>query len=63
MLVSLWPIADDPTAALMEAFYREVLAGARRDEALARAMRHMAETPGLDHPSLWAGFQLLGRAD
>ncbi|MBP7864439.1 MAG: CHAT domain-containing protein [Acidobacteria bacterium] len=39
VVVSLWPISDESTFLLMEAFYRELLSGTPRDVALMRAQR------------------------
>lgn len=62
-VVSLWPISDESTSTLMEAFYREILAGAPRDLALLRAQRSLARHPAFAHPFFWAAFGLHGRAD
>ena len=61
--VSLWPVADESTAALMERFYREVLAGSPRDVALQRAQSELAGSERYGHPFHWATFQLHGRPD
>jgi tetratricopeptide (TPR) repeat protein/CHAT domain-containing protein len=37
LIMSLWKVPDDTTRELMEAFYRGILAGRRRDEALRAA--------------------------
>ena len=56
---SLWKVDDDATAALMEGFYRRVLAERPRAEALQEAKRDLyREAP--DRPALWAGFVLQG---
>jgi CHAT domain-containing protein len=63
VLVSLWPIADDPTAVLMERFYRELLRGSPRDVALQRAAASLVGDPAFAPPRFWAAFQLHGRPD
>jgi CHAT domain-containing protein len=62
-VVSLWTISDESTAILMEAFYREVLAGAPRDVALQRAQTRLATSDKYAHPFYWAAFQVHGRAE
>jgi CHAT domain-containing protein len=63
VVVSLWPISDESTALLMEAFYREVLAGAPRDVALMRAQIELAGSKRYSHPFFWAAFELHGRPE
>lgn len=54
---SLWPVADDSTAELMEAFY-ERLGDSDASHALQAAqLRQLAKRP---HPFHWAPFQLSG---
>ncbi len=60
LAVSLWPVADDAAAGLLERFY-ENLRGGDGAEALRAAQR--AGDGGLAHPYYWAGFQWLGAAD
>src|SRR5262249_4616144 len=60
VLVSLWPIEDRSTSALMEAFYRGLLEGLSKDEALRRAQLRFIQTPAVAHPFFWAAFQLVG---
>ncbi len=61
VMVSLWPISDESTSALMHAFYREVLSGAPEDAALLRAQREVARDRRFAHPFFWAAFELFGR--
>lgn len=46
VVASLWPVADDSTAALMQAFYRHLAAGASKAEALRRAQLALIGGPG-----------------
>jgi CHAT domain-containing protein/tetratricopeptide (TPR) repeat protein len=61
VLVSLWDVGDEPTARLMEAFYRELL-GERRSPAAALRAAQLAlrQDPQWAAPYYWAGFELEG---
>ncbi len=54
----MWQVRDDETLLLMEAFYREITAGAELDVALAEAQR--AVLRDWAHPVCWAAFKLTG---
>jgi CHAT domain-containing protein len=56
---SLWKVADRSTSELMLAFYRHLLAGSSKAEALRRAQLEMAAR----HPFYWAAFQVYGSWD
>ncbi|WP_240360439.1 CHAT domain-containing tetratricopeptide repeat protein [Pyxidicoccus caerfyrddinensis] len=59
VVMSLWQVKDDTTTQLMEAYYRNLLAGQGRASALREAMRSLrASRP---HPHYWAPFIVLGR--
>jgi hypothetical protein len=58
LVASLWSVDDATTAALMDHFYRELLAGADRDQAMARAARRL-RAEGRP-PYYWAPFIVLG---
>jgi CHAT domain-containing protein len=64
VLASLWPVADRPTARLMDAFYRRTLAGERPVEALAGVQRQAilaaAAGPGHVDAATWAAFMIVG---
>ena len=73
MLASLWAVADDSTAELMDRLYRQLHAGTATDEALRAAQLELlsaplrlpsgdGETRELDarHPFHWAAFQVIG---
>ena len=63
VLVSLWSVSDAATGILMRGFYHHWLRDRDRPskaEALRRAQEEVRHTPGLEHPRLWAGFQLVG---
>ncbi|MBN1414584.1 MAG: CHAT domain-containing protein [Bacteroidales bacterium] len=60
VIVSLWSVADQPTALLMKTFY-ENLKLRSPQEALSMAQREvMKQYPA---PFYWAPFQLIGRGD
>lgn len=61
VVVSLWPVQDQPTAELMRRFYQALL----RDHlspaaALRRAQAGLRGEPGWQDPHDWAGFVLQG---
>ena len=57
--MSLWKVKDDTTSQLMEAYYRNLLAGQGRAMALRGAMRALRRTQ--PHPHHWAPFIVLGQ--
>ncbi len=61
-VISLWSVDDAATAALMQSFYRQLLAGAGRADALQRAQREVRRRPRWAHPSAWAAFVCWGAA-
>jgi len=66
VVASLWSVADDSTAALMRAFYRELAAGRAKDEALRTAQLELLRAvpsgsgAGFRHPFHWAAFTVVG---
>jgi hypothetical protein len=66
MLVSLWSVSDEATAALLDGFYRHWLEDAdapNKAEALRRAqeeIRRDSRHPEWQHPAFWSAFQLIG---
>jgi CHAT domain-containing protein len=60
-LMSLWRVADeDSTPVLMGAYYRRLLAGEGRAEALRQVQLTMLASPQHVHPYYWAAFMLSG---
>jgi CHAT domain-containing protein len=55
---SLWPLRDDETARLFDAFYRHLAAGKSVAESLAAAQRDRIEAG--EPAAAWAGVVLLG---
>jgi len=61
VLASLWGVADYSTARFMERFYRYLLDGKPKDEALRAAqIDQIREKGGSSHPFFWAAFELNG---
>ncbi|MDH3245578.1 MAG: CHAT domain-containing protein, partial [Saprospiraceae bacterium] len=61
-LMSLWPAQDASTAKIMKAFYSNLSAGMRKDQALRSAKLDylMQSEDFVRHPYYWAGFILQG---
>jgi CHAT domain-containing protein/Tfp pilus assembly protein PilF len=55
-VMSLWKVSDAATRYLMEAYYRRLIAGQGRTEALRQAELEMLGRKGLSHPFFWASF-------
>ena len=60
IVASQWEVDDTVTANFMQAFYRALFAGKRKDEALQTAMRTVMEDKAHRSPYYWAAFQLIG---
>jgi CHAT domain-containing protein/tetratricopeptide (TPR) repeat protein len=58
LVTSLWKINDEATSELMEAYYRNLLAGQGRTSALREAMRDFRHKQ--PHPHFWAPFIAIG---
>lgn len=59
LLVSLWLVEDQTTAALMPHFYQQLVQGARYPAALRQAQ--LALKTSHPHPYYWAPFVLIGQ--
>ncbi len=60
IVMSLWSVSDESTAALMTAFYSELKKGTSKDIALQRAMATVRKDPKWAHPFYWAPFVIAG---
>jgi CHAT domain-containing protein/tetratricopeptide (TPR) repeat protein len=61
-VISLWEVEDDAAAELMREYYRLLVAGAGRAEALREAQAALRRRPRFVHPSAWAAFVAWGAA-
>jgi CHAT domain-containing protein len=59
VVMGLWKVNDETTRQLMEAYYRNLLAGQGRAAALREAMQVLRKARS--HPHYWAPFIALGR--
>ena len=59
ILMSLWKVDDEATMMLMSEFYKHLLCGDSKIEALKKAQRYVREQDGFEDPYYWAGFILL----
>ena len=61
VVTTLWRVADEPTAAFMEAFYYHLARGSTKADALTAAKRKFLHSGGpLANPYYWAAFVLNG---
>ena len=60
VLVSLWSVSDEATAALMASFYQGYIELDDKAIALQRAMRELRAHPDYAHPRYWAPFVVVG---
>jgi CHAT domain-containing protein/Tfp pilus assembly protein PilF len=60
VIASLWPVADESTAPLMQAFYRARREGRSKAAALQAAQLSLLSGGAYTHPYHWAPFVLLG---
>jgi CHAT domain-containing protein len=58
LVTSLWKVNDETTSQLMEAYYRALLSGQGRTEALRQAMQTLRQKQS--HPHFWAPFVAIG---
>lgn len=58
--MSLWQVSDVSTALLMRSFYKHLLGGASKPEALAKARKEVYDA-GFTNPFFWAPFILVGQ--
>lgn len=59
-VMALWTVEDQTTVGLMERFYRGLIAGLGRSEALRQAQLAVSLQPGRSHPYWWASFTASG---
>ena len=61
VISSLWKVYDKSTAALMQAFYQELLTGKDAGSALQAAKRRMIGSKETADPRQWGAFVLYGK--
>ena len=61
MLVSLWPVDDRVSAAMMRDFYRRNLAGMDYPAALRQTKLEMIKNKKTAYPADWSAFALIGK--
>ena len=59
-VASLWPIADEATAMLMERFYTALRQGETKSRALQLAQQSLLSDPEWAHPNYWSPYLLIG---
>ncbi len=59
-VMSLWKVSDTTTATLMEKYYRRLLAGEGRSEAMRNTQLELLRDPATRHPRDWAAFVVVG---
>jgi len=63
LVTTLWAVEDDATAAFMELFYAQLMAGTTKGAALRQAqLAFLAKDERSAHPFFWAPFFLVGHA-
>jgi tetratricopeptide (TPR) repeat protein len=55
-VMSLWPVWDEETGSLMASYYRRLLKGEGRGEALRQVQLEMLKDAKLRHPHYWGNF-------
>ncbi|MEJ5345402.1 MAG: CHAT domain-containing protein [Chloroflexus sp.] len=61
LLVSLWPIKDEPAAGLMAHFYQNLMQTQSPAVALRQTQRDLLHDPALAHPAIWSAFAVMRR--
>ena len=62
VISTLWSVNDESTSMIISEFYKELLMGKRKDEALRQAKLNYLDQvdPEYQHPYYWAGFIAMG---
>ena len=59
-VTTLWKVNDEATRLFMEAYYKRLVAGEPRSEALRKVQLEMLGDPTFRHPFYWASFVPIG---
>ena len=62
-MMSLWPVPDRRTSDLMVGYYKRLMNGDGRGDALRQVQLRMLAGQPHAHPYYWAGFVLVGDRD
>ena len=62
VVASRWMVNSRATAAIMEAFYAQLLSGKEVSRALQEAARQVRQDPEFAHPFYWASFSAFGKS-
>jgi len=60
-IASLWAVDDAATGELMNRFYKNLLDGQNKIEAITNAQRDLMKSEKFSHPYYWAAFELIGQ--
>jgi CHAT domain-containing protein len=62
---ALWPVDDKSGSTIMVQFYKDLLRGRDKPDALQKAQISYLEScsPSFTHPYFWAGYQVIGEPD
>jgi CHAT domain-containing protein/tetratricopeptide (TPR) repeat protein len=60
LVVSLWQVADETTARLMEVMYKQLKEGDAKPAALRAAQRSILAEDACLHPAYWGSFEFIG---
>jgi CHAT domain-containing protein len=60
-IASLWAVDDAATGELMNVFYKNLLDGKTKVEAIAAAQLYLLKSEKFSHPYYWAAFELIGQ--
>jgi len=61
--MSLWPVSDNNAGRIMAAYYKRLLKGEGRGEALRQIQLKMLKDVKLQHPHYWGSFIQTGEWD
>jgi len=63
IVISLWPVHDEATRELMVVFYKSMMQGLDKAEALRKAQLSLMQSKKWNNPTYWSAFVLYGEKD